>query len=732
MPTRYYIQVALPVPLRAFYEYKIENDLPRPMIGGRVSVPFGTRQALTGVIVDISLDAQYPSAKHKSVLELIDTIPCVPEDLLKLCIWAAEYYMHPQGEAIFAAIPPYLRQNKSIPPEEVWVHTTKGLGLGEDALKRAKKQQEIHRFLLAHGKCSAADIDNHALPKSALKALSDKGLIHRIPEVFPPAQNVQQLLKQSAPELTIEQRAAIRDVHFHHFNCYLLHGITGSGKTEVYMHLVNRALEAGRQALVLIPEIGLSPQTVQRFKARFAVNIVEMHSGVSDAQRARNWLAARDGDAHIVIGTRLAAFTPMKTLGIIIVDEEHDNAYKQQETLRYSARDVSIYRAKKGNIPIMLGSATPSLESFNHARQGHYHHPILKQRAGPGKPPELVRVDLRSQKLQGGLCEYSLNAIQATIDQGGQALVFLNRRGYAPAQLCHNCGWISSCPACSASMTLHQHPPHLQCHHCGKSKNSASQCPNCGNAQLATQGVGTEQIEETLAAIFPGKKTLRIDRDSTRSKSALQSALASAHSGEASILIGTQMLAKGHHFTNLQLVVIVDADQGFLNADFRAMEKMGQLLAQVAGRCGRESEEGKVLIQSHRPDHPLLNLLTTRGYASLAKQLLQERQHAMLPPFWHCALFRAESKRAQNASDLLSFIVNIYQRKFPPNRDISLLGPMPGAMEKVQDRYRFQLLIKAKQRRQLKEILTKLLEEIDQHALSKRVRWSLDVDPIEA
>lgn len=734
------LSVALPVPIATLFDYLApplenyegKNHKTAGLIGRCVLVPFGSRN-LVGVICKQGDTSTTPTDKLKNITRLLDAKATLPKELLQLTQWLSNYYVHPIGECVLTAIPPYFRSENTLGEDQQWVLTTEGLGLPENALKKAKRQQQILQYLLEHKHCDADQMKQHDLSTTALKALAEKGLVKqqaKSAEKQPDSTHTQ-LLKEAALAPTEEQQAAISAIRFHDFSCSLLHGITGSGKTEVYLQLTARALQAGKQALVLIPEIGLSPQTVQRFKNRFNVKLAELHSNISDKVRAQHWAAAASNEARIVIGTRLAALTPMPELGLIIVDEEHDSSYKQQDSVRYSARDLSIYRAKTLNIPIMLGSATPSLETLNHALQKRYQHLVMKQRTGSSTRPQFQLIDLREQALSSGLAPQSIEAIGQTLAQGKQVLVFLNRRGYAPVITCHVCGWMSDCPRCSASMTLHSKPRRLHCHHCDLQRAVPKQCPSCQHSELDIQGLGTEQVEVALKQLFQNTQVVRVDRDSTKSKTAFKQALNTVDKGEPCILIGTQMLAKGHHFSNLKLVLVVDADQGFLNPDFRAMEKAGQLLMQVAGRAGREDDKGQVLIQTHRPEHPLLQTLISKGYTQFARHLLAERDVSNMPPYWHCAMIRAESKRGENAQQLLNTLVNTYRQSFPPNPAVSLIGPLPSAMEKVQDRFRFQLLLKAESRSTLKQILQTLNTSLQQLALAKRVRWSIDVDPVD-
>ncbi|WP_339074248.1 primosomal protein N' [Teredinibacter turnerae] len=732
----WFISVALPVPLRNTFDYRLptEADPTANYMGCRVAVNFG-HQAMVGIILSCHQTPTYDPAKIVAALEILDNKPLFTAELLNLCWWAADYYQHPLGETLSTAMPTPLRQGKSSAPTlAAWQLTTEGKGLPETALKRAKKQQIALQYLLHNDFLLDADARKLDINSTTMAAMQKKGLVEkveRVPEHQAPKDAADQLLRESPLALTEEQEAALSQLSFHRYTCYLLEGATGSGKTEFYLQAIARTLQAGKQALVLIPEIGLTPQTVARFEQRFACSVAELHSNVSDSQRTNNWLAARDGRARIVIGTRLASLCPLQDLGIIIVDEEHDLSFKQQDGLRYSARDLSIYRANQLQIPIVLGSATPSLESFYNAIHGRFAHLRLTRRAGAAKPPTISRVDLRGKTLTAGLCDASVAALEKTIERGQQAIVFVNRRGYAPSLLCHHCGWIAECPSCDANLTLHKAPYHLHCHHCDAQKPVNRHCPQCNSPDLNPRGLGTEQTEQWLEERFPDTPIIRIDRDSTRQKNSLQETLAVVKSGKPCILIGTQMLAKGHHFPNIALVVIADCDQGLMSADYRGPERMAQLVIQVAGRAGRGEIPGQVLIQSHSPDHPLLDLLLTKGYHLFARQLLNERQTAFLPPFTHQCLIRAESKRPQNAIDFLKMARQQLSSLMPPSQQLQYLGPIPARMERVNERFRYQLHITAGSRKALQKLLKEGIEKIDQQALARRTRWSVDVDPQE-
>ncbi len=739
MPKPTILHLALPTPLRQGFDYLPPADqqlVPEQLQPGvRVRVPFG-RQELIGILLAVRDSSEFDPAKLRAAHEVLDPTPILSAEIMALCQWCADYYHHPIGEVLQVAMPARLRNadDKTPAPPKGWRHTAEGKGLPQNALARARKQQELHQLLLVHGQVSRELMQRHGLTAAVAKAMEEKGLIEPSSDpspsapVPPPSEH---LLAEQPKTLNNEQQAALDQLRYHHFTSYLLEGATGSGKTEVYLQAIARVLQAGRQALVLVPEIGLAPQTLKRLQQRFHVPIAELHSSVSDGERERSWLMAARGEARIVIGTRLSIFTPMPDLGLIVVDEEHDLSFKQQEGLRYSARDLALVRASRAGIPVILGSATPSLETLHNAMQGRYQHLRITRRAGDARPPRVEVINLRNQSLTAGLAPHTLQRIQQTLNNGQQVLVFLNRRGYAPALLCHQCGWHADCNHCDSRMTLHQRPHHLRCHQCDTQRPVPRKCPSCHSPQLVHQGQGTEKAEESLATQFPATEVLRVDRDSMSRKNAMKALSEKVMLGEPCILVGTQMLAKGHHFPNVTLVVILDADQGLMSADFRGPERMGQLIVQVAGRAGRGDLPGEVLIQSHKPEHPLLQVLIGHGYHPYAQQLLAERQATHLPPFTSMALIRAESKRAENAVEFLNLARRIAQQIMPPSPTISYLGPVPALMEKRQGRFRYQLQIRTTRRKPLQELLKQLLRELDQQALAKRTRWSVDVDPVD-
>lgn len=724
--------VALPTPLRRLFEYLPPQGFdPATPLGVRVRVPFGSRM-LIGFLVGTAEAARHPVDKLRTAEAVLDRAPVLPEDILALCHWAADYYQHPLGEVLHVALPVQMRKSgveEKSPPR--WSHTTAGKGLPEQALKRSPQQQKLHQLLLQNRVLSEERIRAAGIARSAVQALAKKGLIAPTEAADPPSAELAPLpiLAEPPQILSAEQQVALDQIRYHHYSAYLLDGATGSGKTEVYLHAIARALQAGRQALVLVPEIGLAPQTLQRFRSRFAVPVVQLHSGVANAERTRHWRAAATGAARIVIGTRLAVFTPMPELGLIIIDEEHDQSFKQQDGLRYSARDLAVMRAFRAAVPLLLGSATPSLESLHNAQQGRYHHLHLKQRAGGARAPEMQLVDMRSEPGAGPVSSVALQAMAQTLGRGEQVLVFINRRGFAPALLCRQCGWVANCTACTARLTLHSQPRHLRCHHCDLQKPLPRQCPSCHNPELIPLGQGTERCEALLQEHFPATEILRVDQDSMSRKNAMRDLAQKLAQGRPCILVGTQMLAKGHHFPKVTLAVLLELDQGLFSGDFRGPERMGQQLIQVAGRAGRAELPGRVLLQTYQPDHPWLQMLLSEEYGVFAHSLLQERCATRLPPFWAMAMVRAESKRAENAVGFLQHALTVARSLAPPSPQLHYLGPLPALLEKRDHRFRYQLQISCARRADLQPLLKALVEQIERQAAAQRVRWSIDVDP---
>ncbi|MBT8134315.1 MAG: primosomal protein N', partial [Gammaproteobacteria bacterium] len=515
----------------------------------------------------------------------------------------------------------------------------------------------------------------------------------------------------------------------HQHAVHVVNGITGSGKTEVYLALCQSALSDDKQILIMVPEIGLTPQLTERFLDRLNTSVVILHSAMNDRQRYAAWHAAANGQARLIIGTRSSIFTPMPEIGLIIIDEEHDGSYKQQDGFRYNARDLAILRAKNKGIPVVLGSATPSLETLNNINEQRYHVHYLKQRANRKPLPKIELVNLCSQKLHEGLAETLLQKIRQHLDQQGQVLLFINRRGFAPLLMCHDCGWTTNCLRCDAHMTFHKRRNQLHCHHCGSQRPAPDHCDECGSSEVVAIGVGTERIEHFLQERFSDTSVSRIDRDTTRNKGSLQDKLEKAHSGESGILVGTQMLAKGHDFPNITLVCVLDTDQALFSADFRASEHLAQLITQVSGRAGRAEKPGEVLIQTHHPDHPLLQTLLHHGYQAFAQTALHERQAAGLPPARHLVLLRCESVEVNAAQNFLQQAVE--KARQVSLDDIDLFGPIPAPMERRAGRYRYQVMLQSKQRKALHRFISWWAPQLQQLVSARKVRWSIDVDPYD-
>jgi len=727
------LRIAIPSPLRRLFDYLPPRHAGGDFVPGqRYLVPFG-RSKQVGVLVAVSDHTDVPADKIKPAIKQLDQAPLFASPLMGLLRWACDYYHHPPGEVFSSALPVLLRQEREANARgiDVWRLSAAGQALSPDTFRRAPKQLALFHLLEEYEEGVEAprldaDMENW---RPVMKRLVENGWVERTerPCLAAPEQESGDI----PPPLNTTQQQAVDAIgeHLEGFQPLLLEGVTGSGKTEVYLQAMAPVIEAGRQVLVLVPEIGLTPQLLERFRRRFPLPIALLHSGLNDSERLCAWSMAREGLAPIVIGTRSAVFTPLPRLGLIIVDEEHDASFKQQDGFRYSGRDVAVVRAQRHNIPIVLGSATPSLESLHNALQGRYRHLELPERAGSAVHPSIHLLDVRQQKMEEGLSEPLQKAMHRHLDAGGQVLLFLNRRGFAPTLLCHDCGWVSHCQRCDAHMTYYARSGRLRCHHCGAERPVPPQCPDCGSIDLRPVGQGTERIEQSLKKLFPARGVVRIDRDSTRRKGSMDALLAEVHSGEGRILIGTQMLAKGHHFPNVTLVGILDADQGLFSVDFRAGERMAQLIVQVAGRAGRADKPGTVLIQTHVPDHPLLRLLVEKDYAHFARAALKEREEAQMPPFSHLALLRAEAVDRHAPMAFLEEARGLAEQL--PHEKVWLLGPVPAPMERRAGRNRAQLLLQGETRQALHQLLNAWAAQLEGLKSGRKVRWSLDVDPGE-
>jgi primosomal protein N' (replication factor Y) (superfamily II helicase) len=724
-PTGPALQVVFDTPLRRSFDYlePASGAVPRP--GERVRVSLGRRRAV-GVVVAQAEQSALPRARLKPVVETIDARPLWDETTFGLLSWAAEYYHHPLGEVLFGAMPVMLRKGGLAQRDEVvWRLSEAGQAAVVAGGRLGQRQKALLELLGREGATAAAIAAAGLAP--TLRALRARAWIEVFsrPEPAPPAG-----AGRAGPVLTADQGAAVGRIGdaLGRFGAILLHGVTGSGKTEVYLRLIERVLDSGQGALVLVPEIALTPQLVERFRARLSAPVVALHSSLADGARLAAWRAAATGRAPVVIGTRSAVFTPMPALGLVVVDEEHDASYKQQDGFRYSGRDLAVARAQRAGCPVVLGSATPSLETLANAAAGRYQKLSLPERTGRAGKPRVTVVDLRVNPARDGLSPPALSAIERHLDARGQVLVFLNRRGYAPTLFCSGCGWIAPCKACDARLTVHLGRATLACHHCGAEESMPFACPRCGN-ELAPVGEGTERVETTLAQLFPASPLVRIDRDVIRRRGDMEEALAAVGDGRARILLGTQMLTKGHDFPDVTLVVVLAADQGLFGADFRASERLAQQIVQVAGRAGRGDRPGEVLIQTAYPEHPLLRCLISAGYDGFAELALEERHAAGWPPYSHLALLRADSPARAEAFGFL----HAAEVAAPLAKDSSvrILGPAPAAMARRAGRYRAQLLVESRVRGALQGFLGEWVAELVKLKAPRQLRWSLDVDPAE-
>jgi primosomal protein N' (replication factor Y) len=720
------LQVALPVPLPRLFDYAI-GDARGAVIGSRVRVPFGSRE-LVGIVAGLG-PPESATSELRPVNAMLDAQPLLAGELLEALRWLARYTHAPLGEVLATALPAALRRGEPVPDTHAWAWRLTEAGAAAHASLRAGSRPRRLAELLGHD-TFPEDVLEERLDgwRSAARSLSARGLAERV------ATPADARVAPSAPPLdpNDEQRAAIDAIRAAQggFAALLLDGVTGSGKTEVYLHAIADCLARGKQALVLVPEIGLTPQMLARFRARLGVPVHALHSGLNDNERARVWTAAWRGEARVVVGTRSAVFVPLPRAGLIVVDEEHDGSYKQQDGIRYHARDFALVRGKALAVPVLLGSATPSLETLHNARSGRYVHLRLRTRAGDAQPPAVRVLDVRKRPLQAGLSPELIDAIDGALARGGQVLVFKNRRGYAPVLLCHDCGWSAQCRRCDAPMTVHGGGRRLQCHHCGAKRGVPPACPDCGGLALQPQGIGTERLEEVLSERFAAVPVLRVDRGSTRRRDALDTLLATLGT-QPGILVGTQMLAKGHDLPNLTLVAVVGIDEGLFSADFRASEKLAQLLIQVAGRAGRAQRRGEVLLQTHHPQHPLLHTLIEGGYHAFADAELALREAADFPPFAHLALLRAESKSVDPANAFLGAAAALLRDAGADAGGVQLHGPLPAPMPRRAGFQRAQLLLSSIDRRRLHALLDAAMASL--HALpeARRVRWSLDVDPVD-
>ena len=724
------LRIALPRPVRQFFDYRYDsNQAVCP--GQRVKVIFG-RQALVGVVVAVN-PSDTPEIKLRSISELLDRKPLIPASTLSLLDWAARYYQHPPGECLWAALPPPLRQGKeaAAPTETTW-----SLAPGAETRtipRRAVRQHELLQWLRDQpGEHPGSTLTAAGFSGQVLRGLAERGLVvsrerplgssssTRVPlQPLPPLNPAQSEVFQKLPEKGSG------------FTVHLIHGITGSGKTEIYMHWLDQNVSSEQQALVLVPEINLTPQTVARFVRHFGQRVALWHSGLNDTERLQTWLRIQSGEPVILVSTRSGVLLPFSNLGAIIVDEEHDGAYKQNDGFRYSARDLSLVAAQQAGCPVILGSATPSLESLHNVKARGYHLHSLTQRAGKSGLPAMQLVDIRSRPLVGGISPPLMQAIESTLARGQQVLLFINRRGFAPVLMCYDCGSLIECPNCDTRLTLHRREGRLRCHHCDYQRPVPRQCDECGSENLNPVGEGTEKTEDLLTQALPEVPVIRIDRDSTRKKGSLDTMLATVRKGAPCVLVGTQMLTKGHDFPDVTLVGVLNADGGLFSSDFRGPEQLAQTVTQVAGRAGRGNHPGQVLIQTCHADHPLLQQLCRHDYLGVAQELLQEREDAALPPFTAQVALRFECPTMDQSLERLVASRRQLERWQPKLPDILLLGPFPAAIARKANRHRGYLILQGDNRRSLQRAASALTRWLEQCRFSRSERWLVDVDPQE-
>ncbi len=743
-----YINVAVPVPIRQVFTYVFECESSReqtPLIGKRLVVPFGHREVV-GVCVEENVTPDHAaltnndSAKTtndakttevRKVIELLDHIPCFSSELLTIAYWLSDYYQHPLGDVIATMMPASLRKPAKLDDVQedclILVDSDE-----ENDVLLSPKQKSLYSLISSNNNLmTVRDIKQHYSSR-IIKALIDKDIARRI-SVSKPRINWQSFLQQASTNqskhvATIEQSIAIAAIEqANSFSAFLLEGITGSGKTEVYLQVLEKVLSDHKQVLILVPEIGLTPQTVERFAQRFGDIVVSMHSGLTNQQRLAVWHQARRGDKGIFIGTRSSVFLPFHNLGMVIVDEEHDESYKQQDGLRYHARDLAIYRAKSLNIPIVMGSATPSLETLFNARTGKYHYLTMTKRTGGAVLPSQHLLNLNGLSLQSGIATGLLEKVQQQLELGNQVLFFVNRRGYAPALQCHQCGHVVECDGCGAPMTMHMSTNNLQCHRCGYANRIPNKCSECGSQELISHGIGTEKLEQFLDYYFSPYKSVRIDSDSVRSKQAFAMMLEDIHANKYQLLVGTQILSKGHHFPNVTLAIILNIDSLLFSGDYRAAERIGQLVTQLSGRAGRANKKGEVWLQTHQPGHPLLQDLLNNGYTHYSRSLLEERKAANLPPFSYLSLLRTETQVAEIGIEFLQYARSMLTQF----SNATVIGPLPSLIEKKQRRYRYQLLIKCHSRKYLHAMFAQVLHELEKHKGANKIRWHLDMFPTD-
>jgi primosomal protein N' (replication factor Y) len=730
------LRVALDVPLNTLFDYLAPNgDVTDQDIGARVRVPFGKR-IVTGVIMEVSDYSLIDLARLKQARMIFRDVQPLPKSLLDLFAFCAAYYHHPLGQVVMNGIPSRFRSGKPFQrPDRIrscrLTETGRHIDISVIPARHAVKRRLLARLkeidsITIH---EARQLSDRA--PAVLNEWDDMGWIEEVNLSDVETTRHSDIgFETEARSLTAAQKEAVEKIQARigDFNTWLLHGVTGSGKTEVYLRLIAQMLRQGRQALVLVPEINLTPQLEAIFRNRFpAARLINLHSGITPSDRANAWLQAQQGNADIILGTRLAVFTPLPRLGLIVVDEEHDMSFKQQDNVRYSARDVAIYRAKQAGIPVILGSATPSLESYYNALSGRYILLRLPSRAVKDAAlPEVRYIDTRVSKPEEGLSASLVAALEKSLENSQQSLVFINRRGYAPVLLCKSCAWAAACQRCASRLVVHLKENMLRCHHCGHQERIPGRCPECGDQDIAPFGQGTQRIEATLSRRIPDARILRIDRDSTRRRDAWPAMIREIREHRVDILIGTQILAKGHDFPNLSLVCVLNSDASLFTCDFRASERLFAQLIQVSGRAGRAGKAGEVLIQTDFPEHPLYRALQQHDYDSLAQAMLEERKLAGFPPYTYQALLGAEASRIHLA---LAFLADAAALA-PASKQVEVFDPVPAQMARLKGMERACLLVQSRSRRKLQEFLGTWEPKLG-GLPARKVRWALDVDPLE-
>ena len=714
------IKVAVPRPIYSTYEYSIHPAQETPCIGGRVAVPFGKSREEIGICIQTRIMSKRTDLK--SISKILDTEPVISPNMMNFAHWISQYYVYPVGEVLFSMLPSFLRKGKPLRLSDSNRWELKDLSFEN---KRAQSQTNLFLYLKENPSASTETLVQEGFSRATIKTLERKGIICQA------ATKTDYLSQIVQPKPTQEQKLAIDNIcsYLGTHQTFLLEGITGSGKTEVYLQTIERAISRNNgQALVLVPEINLTPQNLQRFRDRFG-DCGILHSSLPPKQKLDEWIKCKHGVSRVVLGTRSSILAPFANLSLIIVDEEHDTSYKQSEGLKYSARDLAVKRSKDLGIPLVLGSATPSLESIQNQKLGRYILLSIKSRFGPANLPKIEVLDMREENQIDGLSHSLIKAIRGCIEKRQQALLYINRRGFSPSVICKNCGYQFQCANCDAKLILHHSPKQLACHSCERTYSAPTECIRCNSNKLIPLGAGTQRIELAIERMFSDTGVLRIDRDSSKSLKSLSTLLGAIEEDKPLVLIGTQMLAKGHHFPSVTLVGIINADAGMLSPDFKAPERTAQTLVQVSGRAGRGKTPGKVLIQTYQPNNPNLRLLVEKGYSNFAEQELATRSQSKLPPFRRLAIIRSESSDHKAAHRFLEhYRDKILSTSSNKKKSLEIFGPLKAPLGKIENRYRFQLIVLADSAQELRDSLWQWVPSTSQ----RNIKWTIDIDPNDA